>query len=167
MQNTGLFMGSVGLALMVGAGGIAFAEDAGAPPESETETARLEMQVRFLSAALSAARSENDALRARVEGKMLASSAAAAGESSSLLMGGAACVRESSRELMMVVMDAGARQGVRTGMVLMVMRDKQSLARVRVMDVRRRVAGAVIEELLPGAPFPESGDRLVVVTDGE
>ena len=57
--------------------------------------------------------------------------------------------------------------GVRAGMVLMVMREKRSLARVRVVDVRRRVAGAVIEELLPGAPFPESGDRLVVVTDGE
>ena len=67
----------------------------------------------------------------------------------------------------MLVIDVGARQGVRAGMVLMVMREKQSLARVRVMDVRRRMAGAVIEELLSGAPYPGAGDRLVVVTDGK
>lgn len=157
------------MALVLGASGRARAEDsAGDRPGEDSGPARLELQVRYLSAALAAARSEIDALRARLDGKVLGSAPSAApGVGMTRLLEGGARVQEASREMGMVVVDAGARQGVRAGMVLMVMREKQSLARVRVVDVRRRVAGAVIEELSAGAPYPGPGDRLVVVTDGK
>lgn len=135
-------------------------------PEADSGAER---QLRYLSAALAAVQSENDSLRARLDGKALGSAPAAVpGEAAATrLMEGSARLLEVNRELGMLVMDTGARQGVRAGMVLMVMREKRSLARVRVVDVRRRVAGAVIEELLSGAPYPGPGDRLVLVADGK
>jgi hypothetical protein len=170
VQNSGLLFLAACLSAVLAApfGARAGSEPGGNAPENEAAGPQLERQVRYLSAALAAVRSENDELRARLEGKLL-SGAPAARESGtpSRLMEGGVRVREASRELGMVAMDAGARQGVRVGMVLMIVRDKQSLARARVVDVRRRVSGAVIEELLPGAPYPGPGDRLVVMTDGE
>ncbi len=157
MQNTGLSWGSIVLALILAGSTVAWA--AGEP--GETGDGLLERQVRILSAALAAARSEADALKARLDGRVLEAMPAAALPESGVR------VLEANRDLGLVVMDAGARQGVRAGMVLMAVRGSKSLARVRVVDVRRRVAGAVIEEVLPGSPYPGPGDRLVVVTDGE
>ncbi len=137
---------------------------AGPPSEDEPERERLERQVRYLSAALAAAQSDVDAARAREEGKALGG---ASEDAMTALMTDGARVREVSRELGLVAVNAGSRQGVRAGLVLMVMRGDRPLARVRVVDVRRRLAGAVIEERIAGAPYPEPGDRLVVVTDGE
>jgi hypothetical protein len=169
VQNTWLSIGGVVLALILGVSGRARAEGGvGDRSEEDSGPARLELQVRYLSAALAAAWSEVDALRARLDGKILGSAPAAVpGDGMARLLEGGARVREANRELGLVVLDAGARQGVRAGLVLMVMRDKQPLARVRVVDVRRRVAGAVIEELSAGAPYPGPGDRLVVMTDGK
>ncbi len=157
MQNTWLSWGSTVLALILAGSTVAWA--AGEP--GETGDGLLERQVRILSAALAAARSEADALKARLDGRVLEAMPAAALPESGVR------VLEANRDLGLVVMDAGARQGVRAGMVLMAVRGSKSLARVRVVDVRRRVAGAVIEEVLPGSPYPGPGDRLVVVTDGE
>jgi hypothetical protein len=155
------------MALFLSAPGGARAGD-GAGDRTE-EASGQERQIRYLSAALAAAQSENDALRARLDGKVTGSApATVSGEGRApRLMEGGARVLDASRELGVLVLDAGARQGVRAGLVLMVMREKRSLARVRVVDVRRRVAGAVIEDLLPGAPYPGPGDRLVLVTDGK
>ncbi len=155
------------MALFCGAPAGASAADGGDEiPEADSGAER---KLRYLSAALAAAQSENDSLRARLDGKALGSAPAAVPgeEAATRLMEGDARLLDVSRELGMLVMDTGARQGVRAGMVLMVMREKRSLARVRVVDVRRRVAGAVIEELLSGAPYPGPGDRLVLVTDGK
>jgi hypothetical protein len=157
VQNTWLSWGSTVLALILAGSTVAWA--AGEP--GETGDGLLERQVRILSAALAAARSEADALKARLDGRVLEAMPAAALPESGVR------VLEANRDLGLVVMDAGARQGVRAGMVLMAVRGSKSLARVRVVDVRRRVAGAVIEEVLPGSPYPGPGDRLVVVTDGE
>ena len=154
------------MALVLGAAGWACAEAGeGDRSEGDLDSIRMDRQVRYLSAALAAARSENDALRARLDGKVL-SSAPGDGLASHVMEGGVR-VLDANRELGMLVIDAGARQGVRAGMVLMVMREKIPLARVRVVDIRRRVAGVVIEELLSGAPYPGPGDRLVVVSDGK
>ncbi len=157
MQNTRLSWGSVALVLVL-------AWSAGARGAGDGEPAGdglPERQVRVLTAALAAARSEADGLKARLDGRVLAAAPAAA------LPEGGARVLEANRELGLVVMDAGSRQGVKAGMVLMAVRGAKPLARVRVVDVRRRVAGAAIEEVLPGSPYPGPGDRLVVVTDGE
>ncbi len=155
MQNTRLSWGSVALAF--GLGLAAARAEGGAEAAGDGSPER---QVRVLSAALAAARSESDGLRARLDGRVLGAAPAAA------LPEGGARVLEANRELGLVVMDAGARQGVRAGMVLMAMRGPKPLARVRIVDVRRRVAGAVVEDVLPGSPYPGPGDRLVV-TDGE
>jgi hypothetical protein len=166
VQNTRLSYWAVVLALSLGVtGAVRGAGGPGDRPESDADADRLERQVRFLSAALAAARSESEALRARLDGAVLG---AAPGEDGApRLMEGGARVLDANRELGMLVMDAGARQGVRAGMVLMVMRADKPLARVRVTEVRRRVAGAVLEEWLSGSPYPGQGDRLVVAADGE
>lgn len=158
-------MGGMVLALILGApSGVRGGDGAGEDPEA----ARQERQIRYLSAALAATQGDNDALRARLDGKVLESALSAVpGEEATRLLAGGVLVLDVNRELGMLVMEAGARQGVRAGMILMVMREKDSLARVRVTDVRRRVAGAVIEKLSAGVPYPGPGDRLVLMTDGK
>lgn len=64
-------------------------------------------------------------------------------------------------ELGMVVLDAGDRQGMRYGLVLSVLRDRQRVARIRVVDVRERIAGAIVEETMRGE-VPQTGDRAVL-----
>jgi hypothetical protein len=64
-------------------------------------------------------------------------------------------------ELGLVVLDQGARQGVRYGLPLTVMRDRRRVARIRIVDVRERVAGAAVEETARG-DYPQTGDRAVL-----
>ena len=68
---------------------------------------------------------------------------------------------------MLIAASVGSVAWFLAGLVLMVMRGDRPLARVRVVDVRRRVAGAVVEKRESGDGYPEPGDRLVVATDGE
>lgn len=70
-------------------------------------------------------------------------------------------VRAASEALKMVVLGAGARQGMRPGLVYDVVRRGIWVARVRVLDVRDRVAGAVVEQGTSSG-FPRAGDRAVV-----
>ena len=69
---------------------------------------------------------------------------------------------DSNADLGLVVLDQGARQGVRYGLPLTVMRDRRRVARIRVVDVRERVAGAVVEETARG-DYPQKGDRAVLI----
>ena len=69
---------------------------------------------------------------------------------------------DSNAELGLVVLDQGARQGVRYGLPLTVMRDRRRVARIRVVDVRERVAGAAVEETARG-DYPQTGDRAVLI----
>jgi len=125
------------------------------------EVAELRRQVRYLSSALAAARMEADA-RMSVQGARWM--APADGE---VTGGGGTRVPESVRvadvnaELRMIVLGAGRRQGVAPGMVFAVLRDGRKVSRVRVVDVRPAVAGAVIEETVPGF-FPSAGDRVLM-----
>lgn len=66
-------------------------------------------------------------------------------------------------ELGLVVLDRGARQGVRYGLALTVLRDRRRVARVRVVDVRENVSGAAIEEIARG-DHPQTGDRAVLTS---
>jgi hypothetical protein len=59
-----------------------------------------------------------------------------------------------------VVANLGEQQGVKIGMPLRVMRGEQKIARLRVIDVRQRICGAVIED--SGKVKIKVGDRLQV-----
>jgi hypothetical protein len=57
-----------------------------------------------------------------------------------------------------VVANIGEEQGVKIGMPLRVMRGEQKIASLRVVDVRQRICGAVIED--SGKEKVKVGDRL-------
>jgi hypothetical protein len=59
-----------------------------------------------------------------------------------------------------VVANIGEQQGVKIGMPLRVMRGEQKIATLRVVDVRQRICGAVIED--SGKDKIKVGDRLQV-----
>lgn len=65
-------------------------------------------------------------------------------------------------ELGMVILNQGAQQGVRYGLTMTVLRERRVVARVRVVDVRATVAGAVVEETTRG-DYPKTGDRVTLV----
>ena len=59
-----------------------------------------------------------------------------------------------------VVANIGEQQGVKIGMPLRVMRGDEKIAKLRVVDVRQRICGAVIED--SGKEKVKVGDRLQV-----
>ena len=61
-----------------------------------------------------------------------------------------------------MILDQGARQGVRYGLALTVLRDRRRVARVRVVDVRENIAGAAVEETARGE-YPQTGDRAALM----
>ena len=61
-------------------------------------------------------------------------------------------------EWSLVVGNIGERQGVKMGMPLRVMRADKMIATLRVVDVRQRICGAVIQEM--GSEKIKVGDRL-------
>jgi hypothetical protein len=61
-----------------------------------------------------------------------------------------------------VVGNLGETQGVKIGMPLRVMRGNQKIATLRVVDVRQKICGAVIEEMGSAKTKIEVGDRLQV-----
>jgi hypothetical protein len=76
---------------------------------------------------------------------------------SSLLDGSVISVKD---EWSFVVGNMGARQGVKIGMPLRVKRGEQVIGTLRVVDVRERICGAVIQE--SGKEKIKIGDRLEV-----
>lgn len=146
----------VGLGLWICAQGV-LAQDGAAT----TEVVDLRRQVKYLSSALSSARIEADA-RSSVQGARTMMPV-----NGDMGDGGGRRVPENVRvadvnvELRMVVVGSGRRQGVAPGMVFAVLRDGRRVSRVRVVDVRPAVAGAVIEETVPGF-FPLAGDRVLL-----
>lgn len=71
-------------------------------------------------------------------------------------------ITDVNPELELAAIDQGRRQGVRHGMALTVFRGRRKVAKVRVVDVRERIAGAVVEEAAAG-DYPQSGDRAVLM----
>jgi hypothetical protein len=63
-----------------------------------------------------------------------------------------------------VVGNLGERQGVKIGMPMRVMRCDKKIATLRVVDVRQRICGAVIQEMDSGKEQIKVGDRLQVET---
>jgi hypothetical protein len=67
-----------------------------------------------------------------------------------------------SDELALVVVNAGSRQGVTAGMQFQVTRDNHIIGSVRVVDVREKIAGAIIESLSSEKDRVRVGDRVKV-----
>jgi hypothetical protein len=61
-----------------------------------------------------------------------------------------------------VVGNFGEKQGVKIGMPLRVMRGERKIATVRVVDVRQKICGAVIQEMDSAKEKIKVGDRLQV-----
>ncbi len=76
-----------------------------------------------------------------------------------LMDGRVLSVRE---EWSLVVSDLGERQGVKLGMPLRVVRAGKTIATLRVVDVREKISGAVIQELDSEKVKIKVGDRLQV-----
>jgi hypothetical protein len=69
----------------------------------------------------------------------------------------AAQVLAVNPQLQLVVLNVGQQQGVRVGMPFLVMRGDRLVGRVRVVEARRQVCGAVIEQVEQGVT-PAAGD---------
>jgi hypothetical protein len=78
---------------------------------------------------------------------------------SSLMDGNVISVKD---EWSFVVGNLGEKQGVKIGMPMRVMRGDQRIATVRVIDVRQRICGAVIQEMDSKKDRIKVGDRLQV-----
>jgi hypothetical protein len=65
-------------------------------------------------------------------------------------------------EWSLVVGNLGARQGVKLGMPLRVVRSGKTVATLRVVDVREKISGAVVQELDSEKVKIKVGDRLQV-----
>lgn len=80
-------------------------------------------------------------------------------ETPDLMNGKVISVKE---EWSLVVGNLGAQQGVKLGMPLRVVRAGQTIATLRVVDVREKISGAVIQELDSEKVKIKVGDRLQV-----
>jgi hypothetical protein len=76
-------------------------------------------------------------------------------ETATLMDGRVVSIKE---EWSLVVGNIGEKQGVKIGMPLRVMRADKLIATLRVVDVRQRICGAVIQEM--GSGKIKVGDRL-------
>jgi len=129
----------------------------------DDEGARLRRQVKFLSAELAVARAESDALKALLD-ERVRNWAGRFG-----LMSSNTGVREKefrvldvNKDLGMVILDGGRRDGIKPGLQFAVLEKGRTVATVRIVDVRTAVAGAVIQDVDRGAPAVD--DRAVLVT---
>ena len=71
-------------------------------------------------------------------------------------------VVEMKADLALVVANLGARQGVQIGMPFQVWRGNKRIGIVRVVDVRDRISGAIIQSLDSEKEPVQTGDRLKV-----
>ena len=69
-------------------------------------------------------------------------------------------------EFSLIVANVGSRDGVKIGMPFQVVRDNRFVARARVVDVRERISGAVVEEYSSNQEKVKVGDGLRVELRG-
>ena len=155
----------IGIAAVLLAAGAALCGAADPEPEPEAEREALRRQVDTLVSALAAARSEIDLLKVRLAEREFGRSGGVSLKPAET-MPEVPVVLDANRELRMVALDKGFRQGVRMGMEFGVMQEERSVARVRVVDVRATLAGAVILRS-EGRGFPKAGDRLLQLSGPE
>lgn len=134
-----------------------------ATAEEGTEVERLRRQVKYLGDALAVAKAETDVLKARLDGRAYE----AVKHPDGLPPGMAVREKEYrilgvNEELGMVILDGGRQDGLKPGLLFAVIDQGRSMTKVRIVDVRTAVAGAVIQEM--GVGFPKVHDRAVLVT---
>jgi len=91
----------------------------------------------------------------RATNELIAKAENAPPETATLMDGSVISVKE---EWSLVVGNLGEKQGVKMGMPLRVMRGDKRIATLRVVDVRQKICGAVIQEM--GSEKIKVGDRL-------
>lgn len=133
--------------------------------DADGAATELRTQVKVLSEALATARAENDFLKARLDRQEYepgsgvvgdwAPGSRSAGETEYRIV-------DVNKGLGMAVLNAGRRQGIRPGMTFAVMQGDRSVARLRVVDARSAVAGAVIE-MATAKRYPRAQDRVIRV----
>ncbi len=123
----------------------------------EKKVQGLEDQARRLTESLAAVRAEADLLRSRVEPAELKKTVVPREDT---LMAGESRIVDVDADLRMAVINAGAEQGVKPGMVFGVMRGEKAVAMVRAVDVRRNVTGAVMMDT-PAGELPAKGDKVI------
>ena len=119
-----------------------------------------ESVLRFLKTAESSdakARMDLEAQMRSINDLIAKSGGDAAEEQPSLMDGSVISVKE---EWSLVVGNIGEQQGVKLGMPLRVMRNDKVIATLRVVDVRQKICGAVIQEMGSGKEKIKVGDRL-------
>jgi hypothetical protein len=65
-------------------------------------------------------------------------------------------------DMSLVIANIGSRQGVRIGMPFQIWRESKRIGMVRVIDVRERISGAIVQSLDNEKETIKSGDRLRV-----
>jgi hypothetical protein len=65
-------------------------------------------------------------------------------------------------DLSLVVINLGSKQGVREGMPFQVIRGEKLIGKVRVVDVRDKIAGAIVQNLFSEKDPIKVGDHLKV-----
>ena len=93
----------------------------------------------------------------RSTNELIAKAEKAPAETATLMDGNVISVKE---EWSLVVGNIGEKQGVRMGMPMRVMRGDKRIATLRVVDVRQRICGAVVQEMDSGKEKIRVGDRL-------
>jgi hypothetical protein len=68
-------------------------------------------------------------------------------------------------ELALVVTSLGRQAGVKEGMPFRVIRGDQDIGSIRIVNVRDRISGAVVQELAPGSEKIRVGDKLKIGAD--
>ncbi len=135
------------VALVVGCVGQAASGDGANGVEPEVEVLR--RQVQYLADALAGARAESDALKARLDRKRFEEAGGAGAEIAFEQVEGWGKdykILEINEELGIAVLKAGRRQGIRPGLQFAVMRGDRAIAKLRVIDVRETIAGAVVDK---------------------
>jgi hypothetical protein len=123
-----------------------------------SEAAKLREQVAQLTVSLAEAMAELDVERSRRPAEGNAGGEVVASETLEVADLG---VVDVNRPLNMVVLSGGGSQGMKPGLRFTVVRDRKAIGRVRTIDVRSKIAGAVVEETSEGT-FPEKGDRVIL-----
>jgi hypothetical protein len=136
---------------------------AGEGTREEAEATVLRRQVRYLTDELVRSRAESDALRARLDQRTVADTGGMPGGLGGNALAGEKAVAAVNRELGVVVLNAGRRQGVKTGMQFAIVRAGRKVAQVRVIEARDMMAGAVVQSR-EGFGWPQVRDRAVMVT---
>ena len=71
-------------------------------------------------------------------------------------------VVDFKEDLSLIVMNVGSAHGVKIGMPFRILRDGQLIGDAKVIDVRERISGAVIQNLSSDNTRVEKGDTLKV-----